>query len=583
MDEQGLNTQRTLPELFHFFRKILGPERKFYTLAIVYGIGISVLSLATPISVQMLINSIVNTGLAAPLIVLSLTLFLLLAIAGLLNALRLHLVDVFGRRFYARMVSEIALRAVYALNPFFEDSGKGPLFNRYFDIIIVMKRIPYLLVGGFSILLQAAVGFALTSLYHPLFLAFNAAIILLIWLIWVVWGRRAIKSAMALSHKKHASAAWLEGLASSNGYFKTRRHVDEALRRTDEVTADYMKQHRQHFNHYFSQATAFLLLYALAGSSLLGLGGWLVINDQLSIGQLVAAELVLSAVFFGLSQLGTYMSYFYDLCAAVEELSFFYDIVQEDADGEDEHLDGSDLALANASGSTRGISTVFHFELPAAALVFARAPSHGVQRLFADFMKRNAVPSSGYITIGGTDISAIKAHALRHEVMVLDRPNAHEMSIREFLRLSADDVSSKDILTAISMVGLEPIIAQLEKGMDSRTAPSGWPLSIGEMMQLKLAAALIAKPRVLVMSQVCDVLPLTVLQRAFRQLAANGETTIIYFSNREPDDLYTHYLYMGRSQQRVFTEAEAFSKHYDERAGARGLLLPSHAEEQSNA
>ncbi|MEN7341335.1 MAG: ABC transporter ATP-binding protein [Pseudomonadota bacterium] len=573
MDDTGLAKQRTLPELAHFFAKILGPERKFYVLAVIYGIGISLLSLATPISVQMLVNSIINTGLAAPLIILSITLFLLLSLAGVLNALRLHLVDVFGRRFYARMVSEISLRAVYALNPFFEDSGKGPLFNRYFDIIIVMKRIPYLLVGGFSILLQAAVGFALTSAYHPLFLAFNAVMIFLIWMIWLVWGRRAIKSAMDMSHKKHAAAAWLEGLASSNGYFKTRRHIDEALRKTDDVTARYIEKHKLHFGHYFSQAVGFYLLYALAGSSLLGLGGWLVINDELSIGQLVAAELVLSAVFYGLSQLGTYMAYFYDLCAAVEELSFFYDIEQESPDGEDEHIEGSDVLLANARGQTRGFDIRFSFELPEQALVYARAPSHGVQRLFLHFMKRHAVPDNGYITVGGTDINAMKAHALRHEIMVLDRPNANDMTIREYLRLSADDVTSKQILDAIELVGLEPIISQLDKGLDSRTAPSGWPLSLGEIMQLKLAAALIAKPRLLLMSQMCDILPAEILTRCLAELQDCHRTSVIYFSNRRPSDSFTHYLYMGRSQQRVFTDPSAFEAHYQERAAKRGLLL----------
>ena len=583
MEEQGLAKQRTLPELARFFTTILGPENKFYGLAIIYGIGISLLSLATPISVQMLINSIINTGLAAPLVILSVTLFLLLCAAGLLNALRLHLVDVFGRRFYARMVSEISLRAVYALNPFFEDSGKGPLFNRYFDIIIVMKRIPYLLVGGFSILLQAAVGFALTSAYHPMFLAFNVVMILLIWLIWLVWGRRAIKSAMTMSHKKHAAAAWLEGLASSNGYFKTRRHIDDALRRTDEVTADYIDKHKLHFGHYFSQAIAFFLLYALAGSSLLGLGGWLVINDQLSIGQLVAAELVLSAVFYGLSQLGTYMAYFYDLCAAVEELSFFYDIEQENPAGDDEHVKGSTVVLANARGTARGIEARFSFELPPESTVYARAPSHAVQRLFSHFLKRHAVPSSGYITVGGTDINGMQAHALRHEVMVLDRPNAHEMSIRKFLQLSGDDVGSKEILEAVELVGLEPVIAHLDNGLDSKTAPSGWPLSPGEMMQLKLASAVIAKPRLLLLSQMCDILPDAVLQRALEAMRDCHQTTVIYFSNRQPNDQFSHFLYMGRSQQKVFTDAEAFERHYAQRAAARGLLLDGSPTGANNA
>jgi len=272
MSENVLEKRRTLGELAGFMVQILGPERHYYFVALIYGLGIGLLSLATPISVQILINSIVNTGLTTPLIVLSLTLLGLLLLAVALNALRYHLVDVFGRRFYSRMVSEIALRSIYALNPFFEDNSNGPLFNRYFDIIIVMKRIPYLLIGGFSILLQAAVGFALTSAYHPAFMVFNVVLIVLIWFIWLAWGRAAIRSAMDLSHKKHGVAAWLEGLAASNGFFKTRRHIDEALRRTDAATGEYIEKHKKHFRHHFSQALAFLLMYAFASAGLLGLG-----------------------------------------------------------------------------------------------------------------------------------------------------------------------------------------------------------------------------------------------------------------------------------------------------------------------
>ncbi|MEM9171118.1 MAG: ABC transporter ATP-binding protein [Pseudomonadota bacterium] len=569
MAASGITTQRTLPELFWYFTKILGPERPFYVLALIYGIGIGLLSLATPISVQMLINSIVNIGLTTPLIVLSGTLFALLALSALLNAMRLHLVDVFGRRFYARMVAEIALRAIYAVNPYFDDARKAPLFNRYFDIIIVMKRIPYLLVGGFSILLQAAVGFALTSLYHPAFLAFNIVVILAIWAIWLIWGRSAIRSAMSLSHKKHETAAWLEGLAGASGLFKTQRHIDRALKRTDASTANYMREHRKHFGHYFSQAIAFYLLYALAGSTLLGLGGWLVIQNELTIGQLVAAELVLMAVFFGLSQLGTYLSYFYDLCAAVEELSLFYDIEQEDSDGGDEQLPGSELAFVRVRGEMRGIESTFNFELPAKSLTFARAPTYAVQRLFTNVMKRHGSLHSGYATVGGVDTLALRAHAFRHEVIVLERPNMNEMSIREFLSLSADDVAAAKLVDSLQLVGLGDVIAKLDGGLDSTISSTGWPLSAAEMMQMKLAAAVIAQPRVLILNQLYDMLPYDILMRSLSAIRAGDCTSVVYFSNRKVTDDFSHYLYMGRSQQRVFTGATDFESHFAKRVEAR--------------
>lgn len=572
MTENALGTKRTIPELFVFFRKILGPEKKFYTLAVIYGIGISLLSLATPISVQMLVNSIVNTGLALPLVVLSLTLFVLLCTAGVLNALRIHLVDVFGRRFYSRMVSEIALRSIYALNPFFDDHSTGPLFNRYFDIIVVMKRIPYLLVGGFSIMLQAIVGFALVSLYHPAFLAFNLVIIALVVITWVIWGRAAIKSAMRMSHKKHETAAWLESLASSNGFFKTESHIAEALERTERATATYMKEHVTHFRHHFGQTIAFLLIYALASASLLGLGGWLVIQGELTIGQLVAAELVLSVVFYGVSQLGTYMTYFYDLCAAVEELSLFYEIDQEEFTGSDGQLDGdSSVAFVRAKGETRGNDIEFDFSLPAGARVLACAEDHSLQRMFTNFMKRHDVPKSGYITIGGHDTKSLQAYALRREIIVLDRPTVLEMTIREYLQLSAPDVSGKDILDALRAVDLHATVAQFKLSLDTPMAVTGWPLSMTETLRLRLAAALIAKPRLLVLGPLYDVLPLATFTQALDTVQDGHDCSVIHFSLRYDDSNYDQFLYLSQDEQAVFESFDDFCRHIK----LCGVLSPS--------
>ncbi|MEM8682218.1 MAG: ABC transporter ATP-binding protein [Pseudomonadota bacterium] len=565
MVDQELTREISLSQIFGFFGSILGPEKDYYSLALIYGIGISLLSLALPISVQMVVNTVANTGLTTPLLVLSVSLFFLLLLSGVLNALRIHLMDLFGRRFYARMVSEIALRSIYALNPFFQDYNKGSLFNRYFDILIVKKAVPQLLVGGFTIMLQAAVGFVLVSMYHPLFLGFNLMIILLIWVIWLIWGGRAIRSAVEVSHKKHATAAWLEGLGASNGFFKSERHIAEALDRTDEVTGEYMVKHEKHFRHYFSQTLCFLFLYAAASASLLGLGGWLVIQGELSLGQLVAAELVLAATFFGLSQFGTYLAHFYEVCAALDELSLFYNVEQEASENRsitvtDGSTLASDLAFVNARGDARGQPTTLNFTIPNNARVLGLAETHGVQRELTNFLKRHINPASGYVTLGGHDIMAIPVHELRQHIIVLDRPNAIEMTIREYLELSADDAYHGRIMEVIDLVGLGNAISQFDKGLDTRIAATGWPFTITESMQLKLAAAIIANPVVLVLGQLFDAIPDDALMRSFAALQEDKRTTVIYFSARPRDLDFDQYLFLGHEEQELHKDYDAFCR-----------------------
>ncbi|MEL7218064.1 MAG: ABC transporter ATP-binding protein, partial [Pseudomonadota bacterium] len=242
IDNPSYGSRLSLVRFFRRFFEILKPEGNFYWLAIVYGIGISLLSLATPISVQMLINTVANTALTAPLIVLSGSLFGLLILFGLLNALRLHLMELFARRFYARMVAEITLISVYAQNPFFGDNKSSALFNRYFDVINVQIALPVLFIGGFTVVLQVAVGFVLVSLYHPLFLVFTLVMSALIWVVWLTWGSRAVRTGIDLSHAKHNTAAWLETIGGSNGFFKSQRRIDYALDKTDAYTKSYIHE-----------------------------------------------------------------------------------------------------------------------------------------------------------------------------------------------------------------------------------------------------------------------------------------------------------------------------------------------------
>ena len=318
-----------LRDVMAWIGPIVGPERQFFWLALIYGVGISLLSLATPISVQMLINSIANTALPTPLFTLAAVLFFLLMIVVLLGAMRSWMMELFRRRFMARLVADITVRAINAANPFFADNRRIDLFNRFFEMINIQKVVPSLLIGGFSIILQAIVGIGVTSFYHPFFLAFNVVVGVLVWVIWKIWSPGAMRTAIDVSHEKYAAAHWLESVGASNGYYKSARHIVYALERSEAVTAAYVDAHARHFRYYFPQTIALAVLYACASAGLLALGGWLVIQEQLSIGQLVAAELILSGVFYGISQMGTYVDDYYDFVAAIEELSLLYAIQQE--------------------------------------------------------------------------------------------------------------------------------------------------------------------------------------------------------------------------------------------------------------
>lgn len=536
--------------------EILMPDSGFFTLSIIYGIAISLLTLATPISVQLLINSVANTALPAPLFTLAAILFGLLLIAVALSALRIHLMALFERRVFARIAAEITLRAVHAQNPFFTDERRGDLFNRYFDLITVQKAVPSLLIGAFTILLQAFVGLAVTSFYHPFFLTFNLVLVACVALIWQMGVSGGIRSAIGLSHAKHEMARWLESVGSSNGFYKSSRHLTFAMDRSEAMTAAYVAAHRRHFRFSFAQTLAFMLLYATTSATLLALGGWLIIQNQLSIGQLVAAELILSGVFYGISQLGTYLESFYDLSASLEELSLLYAIPQEPPSGPAGHRPGDGaLRLHSVSAGEER----FDFSVESGAHLVAVAQPEA-ERALALLLKRHIHPTRGMVMVGGGDLEAFDMYLLRSDVVVLDRPSIVEVTIREFLHLAQPDISPGDLMDMIRLVGLESRIAQLPDGLETTLSGSGRPLLIDEVMSLKLAAAMLRRPVLLILSPLYDMLPAETLTAALARLKSMG-TTVIAFTHRPHAMVLDGYLWVGRrKQERVESAATLASR-----------------------
>jgi len=542
-----------LRDVVRWSGRILSPDRSFFSLAIVYGIGISLLSLATPISVQMLINSVANTALPAPLFTLAAVLFVLLMLSALLSAARANLMEVFRQRFFARLVAEITLRAVHARNPFFTDQRSGDLFNRYFEVMNIQKAVPSLLIGLFTIILQSVVGFAVTSFYHPFFLFFNVIFIALIWLIWRIWSRGAMTTAVALSHAKYNAAHWLESVGASDGFYKSGRHIDFAIGKSEAMTATYVEAYRRHFRYSFSQTVAFLMLYAFASAGLLALGGWLIIQGELSIGQLVAAELILSSIFYGVSQLGPYLDTFYDLVAAVEELGLLYDIPQE-APGRDAAYVAGDSDLVFSGVMSGEVS--LECRIPSGTKVVAAADAQ-TQRAFALLLKRHLRPDRGFVTLGGADLGTLDIYQLRSDVIVLDRPTIVESSIIDYLTLSAVGKNSRDIMSVLEIVGLDRGIGRLPDGLNTILSSTGWPLALHEVMRLKFASALLAQPKILVLSPLFELIPTLELDRMFDALRET-KTTAIYFTNRSSFAKLDGFLWLGDGEQRILQDRAVF-------------------------
>ncbi len=516
---------------------LIKPESGYLNAAIIYGLAIGLLTLAVPIAVQTLINTIANIASPRAVIILAIVLFSTLLISITLSALRTRVMEHYERRVYARLTAQLSIRTILAPHYFFESRQNTTITQRYFDIFTLQKNLPTIMVDGFALVLQMLVGFTLVSFYHPILFAFNVLIILLMYTVWKVWGNKAKRTAIELSNAKYKTAKWLDDISSAHDFFKSTRHLGYAGEKTEQLVSQYIQNHEKHFRLTFSQVVMYLFLYALASAALLGLGGWLVVQGQLSIGQLVAAELIMSAVFFGISQFTNYLKLYYEMYGAADKIGQALSIPQEAIQDEQASIP-KQPQLKCQRLELKHLDQRFevNFDLAPGVKKYVLTDQSWIQRGFLKSLKLHSGSAQGWITLGGYNLSDFNLYDLRQSIVSVDRSLIVECTIKEYLRMAAPSASLIEINDVLEDVCLTRAIRCLKNGLDTHMSALGSPLQPAELLLLKLAAAILSKPQVVILNQHFDNIPKDLLERILTLIKAQ-DFSVLYFTNH-PNPAY---------------------------------------------
>jgi ABC-type bacteriocin/lantibiotic exporter with double-glycine peptidase domain len=483
-------------------------ERGDLGVVLVYSVAIGSLSLAVPVAVQALVNTVAFGSVLQPLVVLSLMLAAVLGFVAVLRVLQAVVVEALQRRIFVRTAADFARRFPRMAIEARRAAHLPELANRFFDVVTLQKAGAALLVDGLSLGLQTLVGMVLLAFYHPMLLAFDLALLVAVGLVVFVAGRGAVASSLAESNRKYAVAAWIEDLAASPLRFADARSRAFADARAELLIREWLAARGEHFARLLRQLSGGVGLQVLASTALLGIGGWLVIRRQLTLGQLVAAELVVTAIGVGLGKLGKQLESFYDATASAAKLAKVVDMPLELGGGELLPGVGPLEVAVREPGSATGSEPGAELLALAAGdkrVLVGRTPARSdlcdVLYGLCDLAKTD-------VRFDGCALRDLDIEALRAEVTLVRGVEVVAGSVHDNLdaRLSPSEPAAvRDVL---ELVGLSARIQNLPQGLRTSLIPGGWPLRELEARRLMLAQALLRRPRLLVLDGSLDGLGL---------------------------------------------------------------------------
>jgi putative ABC transport system ATP-binding protein len=509
INEGHLGTEKHKVSPSKLLFSVLRWERREIAVVLTYGLGVGLLSLAIPVGVQTLVSTVNFGSVSQPVVFLVLAVFVGLAAAAVLRAIQIRIVEQLQKRFFAQIALELAYR-IPRLHLDSKGEARFPeLVNRFFDVLTVQKSSATLLLEGFALALQIALGLILLAFYHWFLLAFALVMVLAIGVILFLLGRGAVVSSIEESVQKYRVAAWLEELADRPLLFRSRPARAMALAKADEVVNSYLEARSSHFRILMRQVVGSLTLQAIASSALLGLGAVLVVKNQLTLGQLVAAEIVVTTALGSLAKFQKHLEAFYDLIAALDKLEGLLMLPLEEWHGANlpDLKKPTELEIRDLTYSFDGTEPLFKglsFKIPSGSRVALLGSNSSGKTTLVDLLYGIKNARSGAILLEGRDYRDLSSESIRDQVALVRGLEILPDSILENVRVGRNEIGLDQIRSALSQLGLLDEITSFPHGIHTQLGGDGRPLSIAQAHRMVLARAIVGSPRLILVDETLD-------------------------------------------------------------------------------
>lgn len=525
------------------FWRLLRPDRKDIVHIYMYAVLIGIVSLAGPLGVQAIINLIAGGEFNASLVILAVVVTLSFIFGGVLKVMQKIIAEAIQRRLFTRAALEFAYRLPRIQLEAFKDSYPPELVNRFFDTVNVQKGLPKILLDFSGAVMQIIFGLLLVTFYNTFFGLMGVVMILFVLLLIRVLFNNSLSSSLMESKYKYKTASWLEDVARANNTFKLAGGAELAMGRTDQLVSKYLDHRTVHFKLLLWHFSGIIVIQAFVTLTFLLLGGYLVIDNQINIGQFVAAELVILSIVSNAEKVVYSFETVYDTLTGVEKIATVTDLPLEEG-GKMKFPD-----LDTGQGMSVEINNLT-FTYPRSGDVALEALNLDIasnERLCLSGFNRSGrttliqllaglrLDFSGRLLFNSTPLANYSLDTLRQ--VIGDFTPQEEIipaNISDNICLGHPDVSFSDIQWALEMSGLKNWVSEQADGYETILVAEGLDLPRSVRTRLLIARAIVRRPRLLVIGGLLEHLEPDLRDFIFNNLIDRKNPWTLVITSNDP-------------------------------------------------
>lgn len=507
-----LDHQKKITPWKRFF-KLLTPDIKEIRNLYIYAVFAGLISLSLPLGIQAIVNLIQGGSLNSSWVVMIIVVVVGVVFSGILQLFQLRITEDLKQKIFSRAAFEFAYRVPKVKLEELYKKYAPELMNRFFDIIAVQKSLAKILMDFSTALIQMIFGLILLSFYHPFFIAFSLVLVSVLVIIVKLTAKKGLATSIQESKYKYAVVHWLEDLARSSTTFKLAGENDLIMKRTNEWNGKYINARESHFKILMGQYSMLIVFKVIVVTGLLALGGFLVMEQMMNLGQFVAAEIVILVVINSVEKLILNVDIIYDVLTSLEKVGQVVDMELEKEEGREflpvENgiaVSAQGLSFSYPGGTKLQLDDV-NLNVDAGEKVLLKGvPGEGKSTLLK-LIAGMYCPSKGKIYVDGNPIQSLNLLTYRNRVGVcLPEETLFNGTVIENISLGRSWISDEDVVSLIKQAGLSEAINELSDGIDTVIGPENMVVAPYLAKSILLLRAVAGKPKLLLLEYAFDEL-----------------------------------------------------------------------------
>jgi len=519
---------------------LLKLEKRAVLQVFYYAIFAGLVSLSLPLGIQAIINLLQGAQVTTSWIVLVVLVTLGVAFVGVLQLMQMRIIETLQQRVFTRASFEFTYRFPKITMEELRHYYPPELANRFFDTLNVQKGLAKILVDIPAAVLQIVFALILLSFYHPFFIAFGLVLLILIYVVFKFTARKGMETSLQESKSKYKVAHWIQEAARTVISFKLSGKTNLALTKNDALVDTYLNSRESHFRILVIQFIQMIGFKVIVTAGLLTIGGALVLNQEMNIGQFVAAEIIILLVISSVEKLILGLESFYDILTSLEKIGQVVDKELESQTGEEPVFKEDfkielDNVTYNVPQRDKNILENITMQVHANTSTLIRGESgagkSSLLRLFAGLIK----PTKGTVFLDNFSLNNIHLNKYRGQIgMSLSDETPFEATLRENITFGDASLTDEDIFWAIEKVGLKTFVKEQPKGLHTIINPEGKQIAYTDAKKIILARAIVRKPRLLILEDPLDQFEFTEWEKVMNFLLdkSNNWAVIVVSGNK---------------------------------------------------